>query len=207
MNAVLSLERRHLLRQAALAQRNSLSKSDVQLWSQRIQARALELACYRSAQAVAFYSPIQNEVDTGILLDHALSSGKRVYLPRWTKLGFSFARMMSRSDLVAGRYDILEPIGDVGMSDADRQDLVVFVPGVVFDSRGNRLGRGRGVYDLLLGQFNISDLGVGLAYECQIIEAVPAQPWDRSMHFVVTENSTIDCRANLRQTNVGSMGN
>ena len=207
MNAVLSPERRDLLRQAALAQRNSLSKSDVHVWSQRIQARALELACYRSAQAVALYSPIQNEVDTGILLDHALSSGKRVYLPRWAEQGFSFARMRSRSDLVAGRYGILEPIGDAGVSDADRQDLVVFVPGVVFDSRGNRLGRGRGVYDRLLGQFNISDWGVGLAYECQIIEAVPAQPWDRTMHFVVTEISTIDCSANLRQTNVGSMGN
>ncbi|MGZ8426250.1 MAG: 5-formyltetrahydrofolate cyclo-ligase [Candidatus Binatia bacterium] len=200
MNAVLPPERRNLLRQAALAQRNSLSKSDVRLWSQRIQVRALELTCYRGAQAIALYSPIQNEVDTGILLDHALSSGKRVYLPRWTEQGFSFVRMESRCELVAGRYGILEPIGAAGLSDAERQNLVVIVPGVVFDCRGNRLGRGSGVYDRLLAQFNISDIGVGLAYECQIVEAVPVQPWDRGMHFVVTENRTIDC-------NVGSMGN
>jgi 5-formyltetrahydrofolate cyclo-ligase len=207
MNAVLSPESRDLLRQAALAQRNSLSKSDVHVWSQRIQARALELDCYRTAQAVALYSPIQNEVDTEILLDHALSSGKRVYLPRWTEQGFSFARVASRVELVAGRYGILQPIGNAGLSDADRQDLVVFVPGVVFDYRGNRLGRGRGVYDRLLAQLNVSDRSVGLAYDCQIIEAVPVQSWDRNMHFVVTESRTIDCRMNLRHANVGSMGN
>ena len=141
------------------------------------------------------------------MLDHALARGKKVFLPRWTGQGFGFARIASRSELVAGRYGILEPIGDVGLSDADRQDLVVFVPGVVFDSRGNRLGRGRGGYDRLLAQFNVSELAVGLAYECQIIEAVPVQPWDRRMHFVVTENRTIDCRVNLRHGSVGSMGN
>jgi 5-formyltetrahydrofolate cyclo-ligase len=200
MNAVLSPERRDLLRQAALAQRNSLSRSDVYLWSQLIQTRALELACYRIAPAVALYSPIQNEVDTGRLLDHALASGKKVFLPRWSEREFGFARIASRSELVAGRYAILEPIGDIGLSDADRRNLVVFVPGVVFDSRGNRLGRGRGSYDRLLGQFSDGELAVGLAYEFQVVVAVPVHSWDRSMQYVVTENRTIDC-------NVGSIGN
>ena len=193
MNAVLTSERRNRLRQSALAQRSSLSGSDTYHLSQRVQTRALALECYRSSQAVALYSPIQNEVDTGRLLDHALASGKKVFLPRWSEQKFGFARIESRSELAAGRYGILEPIGEVAMSDDDRDNLVAFVPGVVFDSRGRRLGRGGGGYDRLLGQFVAGQLAVGLAYDFQVVEDVPVQSWDRSMQYIVTEIRTIDC--------------
>ena len=207
MNAVLTLERRDLLRQAALERRNLLSKGEVSLWSQQIQARALTLDCYRAADAIALYSPIQNEVDTGRLLDHALASGKRVYLPRWLGQDYGFGQVASRSDLVAGRLSILEPIGAPGWVGADSQNSLVFVPGVVFDTRGNRLGRGAGYYDRLLAQFCGSARIAGLAYEFQIVEAVPAQEWDINMHFIVTEERTIDCGLNLAQARAGSMGN
>jgi len=207
MNAVLTLERRDLLRQAALERRNLLSKAEVSLWSQQIQARALTLDCYRAADAIALYSPIQNEVDTGRLLDHALASGKRVYLPRWLGQDYGFGQIASRSELVAGRLGILEPIGAPGLGEADSQNFLVFVPGVVFDTRGNRLGRGAGYYDRLLAQFRGSARIAGLAYEFQIVEAVPAQEWDYGMHFIVTEERTIDCGLNLRQARAGPMGN
>jgi len=207
MNAVLTLERRDLLRQAALERRNLLSKAEVSLWSQQIQARALTLDCYRAADAIALYSPIQNEVDTGRLLDHALASGKRVYLPRWLGQDYGFGQIASRSELVAGRLGILEPIGAPGLGEADGQNFLVFVPGVVFDTRGNRLGRGAGYYDRLLAQFRGSARIAGLAYEFQIVEAVPAQEWDCGMHLIVTEERTIDCGLNLCQSRAGPMGN
>lgn len=195
------------MRQAALQRRNALSSAEVHLWSQQIQARALALDCYRSADAIAIYSSIQNEVDTGRLLDHALASGKRVYLPRWLGREFGFGQVTSRSELVAGRLGILEPIGVPGWAGADHRNSLVFVPGVVFDTRGNRLGRGAGYYDRLLAQFCGSARIAGLAYEFQIVEAVPAQEWDYGMHFIVTEERTIDCGLNLRQTRAGSVGN
>ncbi len=206
MDAVLKLERRDLLRQAALERRNALSEAEVYLWSQRIQTTALALDCYRSADAIAIYSPIQNEVDTGRLLDHALASGKRVFLPRWLGQEFGFGQIASRSELVAGRLGILEPIGGRGLADADNQNFLVFVPGVVFDTRGNRLGRGAGYYDRLLARFCGSARIAGLAYEFQIVEAVPAQEWDYGMHFIVTEERPIDCGSNLRQARAGSVG-
>lgn len=207
MNAVLTLESRDLLRQATLERRNLLSKAEVCLWSEQIQARALALDCYRAADAIALYSPIQNEVDTGRLLDHALASGKRVYLPRWLGQDYGFGQIASRSDLVAGRLGILEPIGAPGLAGADNQNFLVFVPGVVFDTRGNRLGRGAGYYDRLLGRIRGSARIAGLAYEFQIVEAVPAEEWDYGMHFIVTEERTIDCGMNPRQSRTRSTGN
>ncbi|HEX6768444.1 MAG TPA: 5-formyltetrahydrofolate cyclo-ligase [Candidatus Binatia bacterium] len=205
MDAVLTLERRDLLRQAALERRNALSKAEVYLWSEQIQARALALDFYRAADTIAIYSPIQNEVDTGRLIDHALASGKRVFLPRWLGREFGFGQITARSQLVAGRLGILEPTGATGLAGADNQNFLVFVPGLVFDARGNRLGRGAGYYDRLLGRFCGSARIAGLAYEFQIVEAVPAQEWDYRMHFIVTEERTIDCGLSLRQAR--SMGN
>jgi 5-formyltetrahydrofolate cyclo-ligase len=207
MDAVLILERRDRLRRAALERRNSLSKADVCLWSQQIQGRALALDCYRTADAIAIYSSFQNEVDTGSLIDHALANRKSVFLPRWLGQEFSFAQITSRSELAAGRFGILEPIGAIGLTDVDRRNLSVFVPGVVFDTRGNRLGRGAGFYDRLLGPIAGSARIVGLAYKFQIVEAVPTQPWDCGMHFIVTEERTIDCVSNLRFASAGSAGN
>ena len=207
MDAVLTLERRDRLRRAALDRRNSLSKADVCSWSRQIRLRALSLECYRIADVIAIYSAFQNEVNTAGLIDHALECGKRVFLPRWSGQEFAFAQITSRSELAAGRIGILEPIDARGLTGIDRQNLLIFVPGVVFDTRGNRLGRGAGFYDRLLAPFAGSARNVGLAYEFQIVEAVPAQPWDYGMHFIITEERTIDCVENLRFASARSAKN
>jgi 5-formyltetrahydrofolate cyclo-ligase len=63
----------------------------------------------------------------------------------------------------------------------------------LFDRRGNRLGRGGGWYDRLLGELGNNGIFVGLAYEFQMIESLPAASWDRRMHFILTEKNQIDC--------------
>ena len=206
MDAVLTCNR-SLLRQEALERRNSLSSADACLWSRRIQAKVLALDCYQAANAIAIYNPVQNEVDTGSLLDHALASGKKVFLPRWLTHEFGLAQIASRSELAIGRFGISEPIKALAPTDSDTQNLLVFVPGVAFDTRGNRLGRGGGTYDRLLAPLCGRPRFVGLAYEFQIIEAVPAQSWDCAMHCIVTEERTIDCSMNLRRLSAGSTEN
>jgi 5-formyltetrahydrofolate cyclo-ligase len=129
MDAVLTCNR-HLLRQEALERRNSLSSTDACLWSRRIQAKVLALDCYQAANAIAIYNPVPNEVDTGSLLDHALASGKKVFLPRWLTHEFGFAQITSRSELTMGRFGISEPIKALALTDSDKQNLLVFVPGV-----------------------------------------------------------------------------
>jgi 5-formyltetrahydrofolate cyclo-ligase len=83
----------------------------------------------------------------------------------------------------------------------DEKELVVFVPGVVFDLQGHRLGRGRGWYDQLLNRLRPGAIFVGLAYEFQVVEEVPTQPWDEPVHYVITEKRLINCGAALPQSN------
>jgi 5-formyltetrahydrofolate cyclo-ligase len=81
------------------------------------------------------------------------------------------------------------------LSDGDRQDLVVFVPGVAFDAAGNRLGRGKGWYDRILARLDDKATLVALSYDFQVVEKVPTEARDRKVHYIVTETKLIDCDA------------
>lgn len=68
--------------------------------------------------------------------------------------------------------------------DTSRVDLYI-VPGVAFDKKGNRLGRGRGFYDRLLAHVTVPK--IALAYGIQVIAEVPHSSYDVPMTMVVTE--------------------
>ncbi len=68
---------------------------------------------------------------------------------------------------------------------------VVVVPGLAFSKTGARLGRGRGYFDRYLAKHR--PVAVGVAYEGQLVEDLPADPTDWPMNFVVTEKSIYDC--------------
>ena len=194
MDGAVADESRVFLRKAALSRRDSLAPADCFSWSGLIQAQALELPQYLASRSVALYSPVPNEVDTGAIETHALEHEKKVFYPKTTRAdGPRFYRIFSPTDLTRGHYGIPEPPEVHPLSAPDKADLVVFVPGVVFDRRGNRLGRGGGWYDRMLAHLDNHGVFVGLAYEIQVVEKLAAEKWDRKVHFVITEKRVIDC--------------
>jgi 5-formyltetrahydrofolate cyclo-ligase len=194
MQGAVMEENRDRLRQAALSQRRALALADCLAWSRSIQTRAIEFSYYRAARAVALYSPVQNEVETSAILHHALTSDKKVFYPKLSSAGSTgLARINSAAELVVGRHDILEPAGTDFIAPVDCDNLVVFIPGALFDRRGNRLGRGGGWYDRELSELGNKGIFVGLAYASQMVESLPAESWDRRVHFIITEKNQIDC--------------
>jgi 5-formyltetrahydrofolate cyclo-ligase len=67
----------------------------------------------------------------------------------------------------------------------------VIVPGLAFDRHGHRLGRGAGVYDRFLATLPPHTLRIGVVPDAQLVDALPTEPHDVAMHFVVTERQTI----------------
>jgi 5-formyltetrahydrofolate cyclo-ligase len=181
------------LRRAALEHRESLSRTQVRSWGYLIQGRALRHSRYRSSTAIALYSPIGNEVPTHRIRDHALAKGRVVFYP---KLGNAQGRLVaikSAEDLVPGKYGILEPQGSCGLTEENCSGLVIFVPAVLVDKRGNRLGRGGGWYDRTLTLLGRKVTCIALAYECQLIEEVPTEKWDRPVDLIITEERVLQC--------------
>jgi 5-formyltetrahydrofolate cyclo-ligase len=188
------VERKRAMRSAALSRRNSLDPQDWAVLGGSVQARALGFGPYRSADVVALYSAIQNEVPTDAIRQDSLSTGKRVFYPKLAGANsVELAEIRSVADLAAGRLGMDEPVRAPSRLGADHETAVVFVPGLVFDSFGNRLGRGIGWYDRLINKTGRTAVFVALAYEFQLVANVPTESWDEKVDYIITENRVIDC--------------
>ena len=194
MWAVSISERKRALRAAMLRQRAQLSSEDSVSWSRLVQARVLQFSPYLNCRSVALYSPIQKEVETGEIRDHALSTGKSVFLPRCSKQdSVELVEIGSGAEMKPGRSGFLEPAGERCLLPDQSGELVVLAPAVAVDLRGNRLGRGKAWYDRLIEQLNGPATVVALAYEFQIVDEVPSDEWDQRVDYVITERRVIDC--------------
>lgn len=89
-------------------------------------------------------------------------------------------------ELVLHRYGFLEPPETSVPVDIDVVD-VVLVPGLAFDLRGNRLGRGGGMYDRLLADLPAGVVRVGVTTEDAVVDALPVDRHDEPVDWIVTE--------------------
>lgn len=189
------------LRTVASSRRSALSQTDVLSRSLLIQARVCEFPEYLSSQSIALYASIQNEVRTDKIRDHALRRGKRVFYPVLRPGGTTqLIRLESAGKLRLGPFGILEPSGEEQLPDVWQDALFIVVPGLAFDLNGNRLGRGKGWYDRLLKRLGENAVAAALAYDCQIVDQVPVEPWDERVAYIFTETRRIDCRESGRKT-------
>ena len=86
---------------------------------------------------------------------------------------------------ISGIYGIAEPTGEIFTDYAAIEFIVV--PGVAFDAKGNRLGRGKGYYDRLLPRIP-SAYKAGICFPFQLVEEVPAESFDIRMDIIITIN-------------------
>jgi 5-formyltetrahydrofolate cyclo-ligase len=174
------------LRTFARAQRAAMSVETCERASARIRTWIESLPVFERAKVVAIYHPLNREVDVRGLG----GSQKLLVYPRLldkTAKTMEFATL--RHHFVHGVFGLQEPDGEPVSKDAI--DLIV-VPGLVFDEMGGRIGYGAGYYDLYLKDFR--GAVVGAAYDQQIAPAIPCDPWDVSMQWIVTETRIRDVR-------------
>jgi 5-formyltetrahydrofolate cyclo-ligase len=158
-----------------------------------IRSRLAKLDIFQTAQKtdrLMIYLNFGNEVQTLPLI-----GGSSVIVPFCTGDEMIPLRIESPEDLELGRFGILEP-KPVFREDAKRRVLpeqidCVIVPGLAFDAACYRLGRGKGYYDRFLCRLPPQTVRIGLAFECQIIEKIPVQPWDIPVSLIITENRII----------------
>ncbi|MCZ6784720.1 MAG: 5-formyltetrahydrofolate cyclo-ligase [Proteobacteria bacterium] len=184
-------ERKRALRRQMAPLRRALSAAE----SAAVGAAAATLVVatpeFARARVVALYAARSDEVSTRRLYEELRRVRKRWVVPRCTDTGLEFAATGDWDDLRPGRYGVLEPPAEAEAVELGPGDLVI-VPGVAFDARGGRLGRGRGYYDRTFPPGRAaSPILFGLAASFQIVDEVPAGPADRGMDAVVTERGLI----------------
>jgi 5-formyltetrahydrofolate cyclo-ligase len=185
----MSVEKR-AIRQELRAERRRRSAAVVADAGAVVCAQLLGFPLYQAAVSVAVYVADENEVPTEPLIADALNTGRGVYLPR-DGAAPAFVRWHPGTPLRRARGGVQEPPGGVP---ADLEPpAIVLLPVVAWDHTGTRLGRGGGFYDRLLAGLDPRIVRVGLAYEFQVFPELPRDPWDISMHYVITERRVVAC--------------
>ena len=148
----------------------------------------LGLDAYREAGVILAFFPMDDEIDTGPLVEAALAAGKRVVMPLvdWKARTMQAVEILSPGDVVLDGAGIPGPPPSGPVVEPSGIDLIV-LPGRAFDLAGNRMGRGGGYYDKLLAG-DIHAETVAIAFECQMVDSVPVSDHDMPVSAVVTES-------------------
>jgi 5-formyltetrahydrofolate cyclo-ligase len=179
-------ERKRAQRSELVAARARLSSDDRAARSIAIADRIVEVPGFRQARVLAVYAPIGAEVDPEELARRAAARGVTLVYPRARqgdrRLSFAPA---APGDLVRGPLGAFEPPVSAAEVAPGSIDCIV-VPSVGVSADGHRIGRGGGYYDATLPTLSRA-LRVGVAFEVQLVAALPREPHDAPLDAIVTE--------------------
>ncbi len=151
---------------------------------------------FQKADKILIYLSKDGEVDTDDLLGRAFELGKRVCVPvvdrESDELCISELPGPDTSFRL-GAFGVREPAEeDLNFMSPDQIDLVI-APGLAFDRRGGRIGYGKGYYDRLLSRLGSQVPRIALAFDFQVLDAVPQDESDVQIDAIITEKSTMNC--------------
>jgi len=175
------------IRQGILAERDALSEKERKELSDKIFQNLITRPGFLKAGIVAAYIAKGSEVDTKRIIEYCLDNGKTVLVP-CTNDKIEMVKFLGFEKLAPARFGVLEPTEKIAGQNPD----VVLIPGVAFGLCMHRIGYGKGYYDRYLK--SVDAYRVGLCYDFQVLEKLPAHEWDEKMNEIITEKRVIRAR-------------
>lgn len=181
------------IRNSIISIRKTLSDKFVQEVSHCIFNNFTKLDIRCKCNVVMLYMNINNEVSTSEFADFFMIKGIQVCYPRvCDDEGIMEARVVGdiNKDMEQNALKIWEPNLKTHVINPCEIDII-FVPGVAFDLSKNRLGHGKGYYDRFLTNLRKDSIKIGLAYDFQILDSIPADSHDVRMDIIISENRIV----------------
>ncbi|MDR1585660.1 MAG: 5-formyltetrahydrofolate cyclo-ligase [Prevotellaceae bacterium] len=171
------------IRAMMTARKKAYNAVEIRDKSVKIILRLKETEEFRRAKSILLYWSMPGEVYTHDLAVETIA-GKSVFLPVVSGNNLLIREFTGVGDLKEGQaFSILEPAPNAKEADIADIDLAL-VPGLAFDLKGGRLGRGKGYYDKLLSCANLYKIGV--CFDFQLLDKIPCDEHDVLMDKVIT---------------------
>lgn len=184
MNQWISKATKRGFREAVKKRLADLTPFEYSEYNTAIREHFLRLGRVKRAVSIMIYHSIGNEVETISIIQTLLSMGKKVSLPVCAPSRNLIAGLVTDvNQLITTHFGLREP-DPKGLGSPEFIDLNV-VPGLAFDERGYRLGRGAGYYDRFLTEQPYC-YKLGLAYDFQVFPQIPAESHDIKMDGLIT---------------------
>ena len=170
----------------------NLTPDDFNRKSGEVLNRLTELPEWKKADTVIAFLSLPDEIKTGSIIKRALEEGKKTAVPRIENNNLVFHYIKSPdSDLVMHPYGMPEPQPSAPVFTPESADstTIILVPGLAFDRKCLRLGRGKGFYDRFLSRIAGQVKKVGIGYDFQIVDCIPVEKHDFPLDMIITDTS------------------
>lgn len=179
------------LRKSFKKQRSLLDINQVQGLSKRIFENLLELNIWdKSFYHLYLSNEINNEVETDEIINLLFMKNKRVFVPKILGKDLLNIEIDNNTNYFLNQLGIREPISS-NQKDASLLE-VIFVPLLIFDKLGHRVGYGGGYYDKFLENIKEDVLKIGLSLFDPIDEIQDIEKHDISMDYIITPKRVYD---------------
>ncbi|AGW85909.1 5-formyltetrahydrofolate cyclo-ligase [Blattabacterium sp. (Nauphoeta cinerea)] len=164
------------LREKYLCIRKSISRIEIIKMSYEIFFHLKKIFFLWKKTYYHIFLPIHEykEVDTFIIIDFLFKIGKCVTIPcsNFRNLSIENCLFHNNTILIKKKYGILEPIPVHKSIVSISLIEVIFVPLLIFDLKGYRIGYGKGFYDrfIPLCEKNVIKIGLSFFYPIKKIE-------------------------------------
>lgn len=138
---------------------------------------------FKKADTILLYWSTKNEMPTHEFIEK-WGDKKKIVLP--SVVGNHMVLKQYEKGMRRGALGIWEP--DSELHYFGEIELAV-IPGVAFDRKRNRLGRGRGYYDRFLSNYNCTRIGI--CFDFQLLPILPTNSDDKKMDLIITPNEYI----------------
>lgn len=191
--------RRKALRKELRSARRALTPAQQHRASRQLFRQLAQHPLFIRSRHIAFYLANDGEIDPVLLFRHARRLGKICYLPvvsGWPGTSMKFQRVHRQQRWIRNRFGIAEPQAKGNHQTAPWRLHLVLMPLVGFDAHGNRLGMGGGFYDRTFAYRRrrrqwLTPRLLGLAHDCQKVEALPVASWDIPLDGIATDEECI----------------
>lgn len=179
---------RKALRKAKRAQRRALTGQERRNAEAAIVGQIGKLRQFRAARRIGTFIAFDGEPDLSPLPRRF--PGPEFYVPVIDDHAMRFAAMPDTGQRRSNFFGIAEPRNPSFVPAATLD--IVLTPLVAFDTRGVRLGVGRGYYDrcfefLRTRRYWLRPRLLGVAFECQLVPEIQPNAWDVPLWGAVTE--------------------
>ncbi len=137
---------------------------------------------FKKAETVLAFWSLPDEIDTHEFVTK-WAGRKRIVLPVVVGDELELRLFTGVEHMESGSgFGLMEP--HTGLLVKPEEVDFAIIPGVAFDRKGNRLGRGKGYYDKTIPLLT-NAVKVGVAYEFQLIDSVPVSEHDKPVDLVI----------------------
>ncbi|MCU4676377.1 5-formyltetrahydrofolate cyclo-ligase [Catenovulum sp. 2E275] len=191
---------RQQIRQTIRAKRQALSKVQQSAAQIAVKQQVAQLELIKPDSKVAVYLTNDGELNPASIIEFVWQQNAKVYLPvlhPFAKNYLAFFEYNQTTALTHNKFGIAEPkLNAQTICPVNNLDII-FLPLVAFDAQGNRMGMGGGFYDRTFANAHPQQKRIGLAHDCQQLDALPTETWDVPLDMLITPTQIIFPRRDL----------